>query len=102
MTDFDLQIRSMLEDAQGIVPFAVEHFRAKERVYKRKQHSELPDVLGYYPPGTVFVVNAVHDSSGDIDYNTTQVVELMELESGRHVWVGLGVFPLIFDEVAVD
>ena len=74
-------------------------FRATHRIYKRNNHSEVPDVLGYYPIGTVFTAKAVHDSSGDIDYNTIQVVEMVEEESGRHVWIGLGAFAVLFEEI---
>lgn len=73
-------------------------FRATSRIYKRNNHSNVPDVIGYYAPGTLFTARAVHDSSGDIDYNTIQVVELTENDSGRHVWIGLGAFALLFEE----
>lgn len=74
-------------------------FEAVSRVYKRNNHSQVSDVLGYYPPGTVFKAIGVHDSSGDIDYNTIQVVELKEEESGRHIWIGLGSFAILFKEL---
>ena len=74
-------------------------FRATHRIYKRNNHSEVPDVIGYYPTGTIFTAQSVRDSSGDIDYNTIQVVEMTEDGSGRHVWIGLGAFGLLFEEV---
>ena len=74
-------------------------FQAIGRVYKRNNHSSVEDVLGYYPPGTQFTVLGVKDSSRDVDYNSIQVVELKEDESGRHIYIGLGSFAMLFEEV---
>ncbi|MBR2214747.1 MAG: hypothetical protein IJ849_03185 [Selenomonadaceae bacterium] len=74
-------------------------FQSMGRVYKRNNHSQVADVLGYYPPGTQFTVVGVEDSSRDLDYNSIQVVELKEDESGRHIWIGLGSFAMLFEEI---